>query len=170
MKHKEDQPTRPVINNTQASPYKAAKFLNKKLQNLIFLPDTYTTKNSHELVLELNNIQTNENNRIITLDIKDLYVNLSIKNILRITEFWLNKGNQDRVTTQQTLYLLEVILKQNYFQYYNQFYQPNKGIAMGSPISGMLAEIYLQYLEETYVKHCLENKKITYYKDMSMIY
>jgi hypothetical protein len=35
---------------------------------------------------------------------------------------------------------------------------------MGSPISGMLAEIYLQYLEETYVKHCLENKEITYYK------
>jgi len=28
----------------------------------------------------------------------------------------------------------------------------------------MLAEIYLHYLEETYVKHCLENKEITYYK------
>jgi len=35
---------------------------------------------------------------------------------------------------------------------------------MGSPISGVLAEIYLQYLEETYIKHCLENKEITYYK------
>jgi len=32
---------------------------------------------------------------------------------------------------------------------------------MGPPISGMLAEIYLQYLEEIYIKHCLENKKIT---------
>jgi hypothetical protein len=28
----------------------------------------------------------------------------------------------------------------------------------------MLAEIYLQYLEETYLKHCLENKEITYYE------
>jgi len=35
---------------------------------------------------------------------------------------------------------------------------------MGSPISGMLAEIFLQYLEETYIKHCLENKEITCYK------
>jgi len=35
---------------------------------------------------------------------------------------------------------------------------------MGSPISGMLAEIYLQYFEETYVTHCLEKKEITYYK------
>ena len=162
--YKKDQPIRLVINNTQAPSYKATKFLNRKLKNPICLPDTYTTKNSLELVLELNNIQINVNNRIIALDIKDLYINLPIKNILCITEFQLNKGNQDRVTTKQTMHLLETILKQNYFQYNNQFYQSNNGIAMGSPISGMLAEIYLQYLEETYVKHCLENKEITYYK------
>ena len=40
---------------------------------------------------------------------------------------------------------------------------------MESPISAMLAEIYLQYLEEKYVKHCLENKEITYYKRLSNI-
>ena len=32
---------------------------------------------------------------------------------------------------------------------------------MGSPIYSTLAEIYLQYLEEIYVKHYLENKEIT---------
>jgi hypothetical protein len=101
---------------------------------------------------------------MITLDIKDLYVNLPTKNLLHITEFWLNGCNHDPVTTEHILYLLKIILKQNYFQYNNQFYQPNKGIAMGSPISGTLAEIYLQYLEEIFVKHCLENKEITYYK------
>jgi len=35
---------------------------------------------------------------------------------------------------------------------------------MGSPISSTLVEIYLQYLEVMYVKHCRENKEITYYK------
>jgi len=156
--HKEDQPIRPVINNMQAPSYKAAKFLNRKLQNLICLPNTHTIKNSLELATELKNIQINENNRIITLDIKDLYINLPTKNILRITESWLNKNSQDQITIHQTLCLLDTILKQNYFRHNDQFYQPNKGITMGSPISGMLAEIYLQYLEETYIKHCLENK------------
>jgi hypothetical protein len=45
---------------------------------------------------------------------------------------------------------------------------------MGSLISSTLAEIYLQYLEETYVKHCLENREITYYEryvgDILIIY
>jgi hypothetical protein len=52
-------------------------------------------------------------------------VNLPIQNILSITKFWLNKHNCDSTTTEQTLYLLETILKQNYFQYNNQYYQLN---------------------------------------------
>jgi hypothetical protein len=43
--------------------------------------------------------------------------------------------------------LLETILGQNYFTFQNQIYQPHKGVAMGSPISGTIAEIFLQQLE-----------------------
>ena len=43
--HKNNEPIRPVINNTQASSYKIAKYLNKKLYNLICLPYTYNTTN-----------------------------------------------------------------------------------------------------------------------------
>jgi hypothetical protein len=35
---------------------------------------------------------------------------------------------------------------------------------MGSPISSSIAEIYLQHLEDMYVKHALENREIIYYK------
>jgi hypothetical protein len=127
--HKQDEPILPVINNIQAPSYRTVKFLNKKLQSLIDLPNTYTTMNSYEIAQELHNTQINKNHRTITLDIKDLYVNLPIQNILCITKFWLNKNNWDSTTTEQTLYLLETVLKQNYFQYNNRYYQPNKGIA-----------------------------------------
>ena len=33
---------------------------------------------------------------------------------------------------------------------------------MGSPISSTLAEIYLQFLEEKYIKQWLESKEIVY--------
>ena len=35
---------------------------------------------------------------------------------------------------------------------------------MGSPISGTLAEIYLQLIEELHIKHWIENQEIVYYK------
>jgi len=88
---------------------------------------------------------------MITLNIKDLHVNLLIQNILHITKFWLNKHNNISTITEQTLYLLKIILKQNYFQYNNQFFQPEKDIAMGSPISSTIAEIYLHFMEEIYI-------------------
>jgi len=121
-RHKEGELIRPVINSKQAPPNKLAKFLNKKLLSLIDLPNTYTAKNSNEVAQNLHNIQINEHNMMITLDIKDLHVNLPTKNILHITKFWLNRCNHDPVTTEYILYSLKIILKQNYFQYTNQFY------------------------------------------------
>ena len=45
---------------------------------------------------------------------------------------------------------------------------------MGSPISSTVAEIYLQYIEEMYVKQWLDSKEIIYYKryvdDILIIY
>jgi hypothetical protein len=38
QKHKENEPIRPVVNNIHAPAYKTAKYLNKKLNSLINLP------------------------------------------------------------------------------------------------------------------------------------
>jgi hypothetical protein len=162
--HKENEPVRPVANNKHAPSYKTAKYLNKKLNNLINLPYTYTTKNSYEAAEELKIIQIDKHKKVITLDMKDLYVSLPIQGILHTTKFWVSKHNNTNILTEQTLQLLEVILKQNYFQYNNQLFQPVKGTAMGSPISNTIAKIYLQFLEEMHIKHWLENKEIIYYK------
>jgi enoyl-[acyl-carrier-protein] reductase (NADH) len=43
--HKDNEPIRPVVNNTQAQSYKIAKYLYKSLNDLKNLPYTYTTKN-----------------------------------------------------------------------------------------------------------------------------
>ena len=123
------EPIRHVINNTQVPLYKRAIFLNKKLQSLIYLPNTYTTKNSYEVAQELHNKQFNEQNRTITLDIKHLYFNLPTKNFLRITEFCFNRSNHDPVIIEQDLYLLK--------KSYNKTIS-NKITSSTSPIKALL--------------------------------
>jgi len=71
---------------------------------------------------------------MITLDIKDLYVNLPIQNILHITKFWLKKHNNINMITEQTLHLLKVILKQSYFQNNNQFLPLEKALPWDLPL------------------------------------
>jgi len=101
---------------------------------------------------------------MITLDIKDLYVNVPKQGIIQSTAIWMDKNKVCSDIKKQILQLLTVIIEQNYFQYNNQYFKPDKGIAMGSPISGTLAEIYLQLIEERYIKHWIENQNIVYYK------
>jgi len=61
-------------------------------------------------------MQINEQLRIITHDIKDLYVKLPIQRIIRTTNFWINKNINDNVLIKQTLCMLKTTMKQNYFQ------------------------------------------------------
>jgi len=109
--------------------------------------------NSHEIAQELHNINITEYHKLIKLDIKHLYVNLPKQEIIQSTIFWLDKNNINKKIKEQIKHLLNVIIEQNYFQYNNQFFRPRNGIAMGSPISGTLAEIYLQHIEELFIKH-----------------
>jgi hypothetical protein len=60
------------------------------------LPYTYNTKNSQEVAEELAVLPIKENMRIITLYIKDMYVNLPITGTIKITRFWLNKHNNNK--------------------------------------------------------------------------
>jgi hypothetical protein len=52
----------------------------------------------------------------------------------------------DEHVTKQMITLLHTIRQQNYFAFQNNIFQPNKGIAVGSPMSGIIAEIFLQFL------------------------
>jgi retron-type reverse transcriptase len=85
---------------------------------------------------------------VVTFDIKDLYINIPITETLAITKQLLFEHNEEQITTQ-ILMLLESVLQQNY--YFQNTYQPEKGVSMGSPISNTVAEIFLQYLENTYL-------------------
>jgi len=72
---------------------------------------------------------------------------------MQSASYWLNKHNYNKQLNEQALNMINTIVKQNYFQYEDQVFQPEKGIAMGSPIASTTTEIYLQYLENIYIKH-----------------
>jgi len=73
---------------------------------------------------------------MITLDIKDLYVNLPKQGIIQATAILMDRNKLGTDTKEQIIQLLEVIIEQNYFQYKKQYFKPEKGIAVGSSISG----------------------------------
>lgn len=63
---------------------------------------------------------------------------------------------------------MNTVLSQNYFTFLNNVYQLTKGVAMHSPILSIVAEIFLQFYEHTYMKHLLKTSSVTFYKIMQM--
>ena len=104
--HKENMPIRPVVNNTQAPSYKIAKLLNTKLKNMEILPNIYNIKNSLEIAEEILKIHINQHMKLITLDIKDLYTNLTTQGIIQATKFWLHKKAYNKEENKQIETLL----------------------------------------------------------------
>jgi hypothetical protein len=72
-------------------------------------------------------------------------------------------NNNDKHKTKQIITILKTILEQNYFTFHDKIYHPNKGVAMGSPISGTMAETFLQYTENRHLKQLLDSKNIIFY-------
>ena len=139
--------------------------MNRRIKECVNLPNTYTVQNSNEMVQELQKLYIGKYHKMITLGIKNLYVNLPKQGIIQSTAIWMDRNKVcTDIKEQQILQLLKVITEQNYFQYNNQYFKSEKGIAMGSPTSATLAEIYLQLIEERYIKHWIEKQNIVYYK------
>lgn len=54
---------------------------------------------------------------------------------------------------------LNTTLKQNYFGFENKYYPQDDGLDMGSPLYGVLADIYLRHIEQNDIKS-QDNRKI----------
>jgi hypothetical protein len=65
-------------------------------------------------------------------------------------------------------------MKQNYFQFDQQYYEQTEGLAMGAPISAILAEVFIQHMEHKYIYPVLRTRGIiVYYRyvdDIFIIY
>jgi hypothetical protein len=77
--HKPTTPIRPVINNIHAPTHKLAQHIHHKLKDLIKLKYEFSITNTTQFADSLTKLNLNSNHKILTMDIKDLYVKIPIK-------------------------------------------------------------------------------------------
>ncbi|GFG32297.1 hypothetical protein Cfor_02694 [Coptotermes formosanus] len=160
--HKPNIPIRPAVNNINAPSYKVARFMAKNLNVYLNPRNTYNTINSHALAQDISKLTINEHCKLVTT-LKTCYVNIPLHETLHIAYFFLRINNKTPIRSQ-ILGLMQATLEQNYYRFDQEFYQPHKGTATSSPLSGLVAEIFLQYFELHIVKHSLETKSIIFYR------
>ena len=93
------------------------------------------------------------------------YTNIPLDETINITANLMYNDNDDfrGMTKKDFIQLMNLCAKDNYFIFNDNLYKQIDGCAMGSPISGTLANIFLCYHEERWINNCpLDFKPLIY--------
>ncbi|BHF83971.1 hypothetical protein SprV_0902712100 [Sparganum proliferum] len=146
--HKKGAPLRPIVSLKGTPTYGLAKWLFRRLKFLTADSDT-TVCSSTQFLEKLKGVGLLPNEVIVSFDVTSLFTSILQNLAIETVEVLLrSKYNQtaNRLGHAQVLQLLKFCLK-TYFTFDGTIYEQVKGIPMGSPISGFIAEAVLQRLE-----------------------
>ena len=159
--HKHNVPLRPIMAGYSSANYKLAKYLIPLLRPLA--SNGYSLSNSYEFV---NKVRTqNSNLYMVSYDVTSLFTNVPLRDTINIimsrlfpTPSSVYKGF-DRTTFKRAL---ELATLDSYFTFNNNTYQQCDGVAMGSPLGPILANIFMCDLEEKFLTPNLTFKPQVY--------
>lgn len=146
--HKDTIPIRPVVSFVQSPSYNLAKFCNEFLKTTSKFKSKHGIINTLELVNKIKDVHIPPNAKIVSFDVKSLFTSIPVKECLEEVEVLLYKSKVDPVTIIELMGAIDVCVKQNYFQFQNKMYAQIEGLAMGSPLSPLLAEIFMAAFED----------------------
>jgi uncharacterized coiled-coil protein SlyX len=113
---------------------------------------------------DLKTIEINSDTRMCSFDIENMYTNIQRKEVTNIINNILENNIEIETNTrEEIIFIMSVIMKQNFFQFDQQYYEQTEGLAMGAPISAILAEVFIQYMEHKYIYPVLRTRKIVAY-------
>jgi hypothetical protein len=159
--HKTGHPMRTVINWKYAPAFKLAKVLNQNLKLLAPLPYSHNIQNTMDLINKLKDIQISPHHALASLDIANLYTSIPVKETKTIIAKTMVKQKINPSTRKELLKWFDVVTIQNYFANNNNIITQEDGLAMGAPTSGLLAEFFLQYRENTHIPKLTEKHQLT---------
>jgi hypothetical protein len=89
---------------------------------------------------------------LVSFDVTSLFTNVPTDDAVDVIHRKLTEEEdlveRTPLSAQKITELLQLCLKSNYFSYNGEFYEQRQGAAMGSPVSAIVANLYMEFFEE----------------------
>ena len=145
--HKDGIPLRPIVSSRGPISYEVAKELARILKPLVG-SSPHHIKNTGDFIEQIK-LQADET--ITSYDVSALFTSVPIEAAINIIQGKLELDQQlhskTNMKVEHITSLLEFCLKTTYFQFQGSFYEQINGAAMGSPISPIVANLFMEDFE-----------------------
>ena len=148
--HKKNVPLRPIISSRGAATYESAKELARILKPLVG-KSPHHVHNTQDFIHSIKDIKIQDHQCMMSYDVHSLFTSIPIDPAITIIRRQLEQDKDLQQRTNMTVNhiccLLEFCLKNTFFQYKGRYYEQTEGAAMGSPISPIVANLFMEDLE-----------------------
>ena len=144
--HKAKLSMRPILSATGTYNFNLAKWLEEKLKPLSV--NEYTITDAFEFADEIRSIP------MVSYDVTALFTNVPLSETINIlvdkafTNDWFNETYDLNLEKEELAQLLEVATTNQLFQFDGQLYEQTDGVAMGSPLGPLMANVFMCHLED----------------------
>ena len=126
------------------------------------LQQTEVTDVSHDqchvtqFVKKVKELEVPPGRKMVSFDVTALFTSIPVTEEVSVIKDRLNQDTtlKDRceLSVNQIITLLEICLNTTYFIYDGVFYKQKKGAAMGSPVSLIVANLYMEHFEKRAIR------------------
>ena len=148
--HKAGVPLRPIISSRGSATYETAKELAKIIKSLVGR-SPHHVQNNKDFLESIRNIKLQPDECIMSYDVSALFTSIPIDPAIKIIQKHLEDdkdlSNRTSMTVNHIICLLEFCLRNTYFSFQGRYYEQTEGAAMGSPISPLVANLFMEEIE-----------------------
>ena len=142
-------PMCPVVLACHTVTYNTAKFINTILLNYCGTTSSFD-RDSTDFIQKIKHLSINpEDEPLVSFDVSGLFTCIPVPVTLHIINSKIstctNFINVCKIPTEKFIKLLEFTMTNCIFCFYKKFYNQLQGAAMGSPVSPVIANIYLEH-------------------------
>ena len=141
----------PVVSLIGTHNYELAKYLCTLFEPHI--PSEHCALDTSTFVREINELPLS-GKFMVSFDVESLFTNVPLEECVNLAVDYISKGNPDlQLTTTELRNLFNFAIAQTHFLFKGSFFDQIEGVAMGSPLAPVLANLFMGHHEGIWLKN-----------------
>ena len=151
---------RPIISSICTYNYELAKYLTEKLTP--YIPNNHTVKDTFTFVNEISKLDI-KGKEAVSFDVTSLFTNIPLVETIEIATDLICKNDPKlKINKTELKKLFYFATAQTHFSFEDTMYDQIDGVAMGSPLGPVLANVFMGYHEDNWLNNYKHSKPVVY--------